>query len=95
MALYFITKDCESCFDIEGIKSIMKIKKLKKLTVFKARRMIHHDYFYCKHFGIIGEVGEGCGKDCNYYIPLNGKSGRCKHYGFCYENTEETKTIKL
>jgi hypothetical protein len=43
----------------------------------------------------VGEVGEGCGKFCQQYKPLNGKNGRCKHYGYVYEQTDKVKLLKL
>lgn len=29
--------------------------------------------------------GEGCGKECSYYKPRNGKNGRCRFSRNCYE----------
>jgi hypothetical protein len=43
----------------------------------------------------MGEVGEGCGKFCEYYKPRNGKNvRRCRHSANC-EADENPITIKL
>ena len=42
----------------------------------------------------IGEVGE-CGNHCEAYKPNNNKNGRCKHYGYTYEQTDKFKTLKI
>lgn len=93
--LYFREHEDESCYNEKALKIMMKKFGCKQQKVFEAKRMTHHDYFFCKEFGEIGEVGESCGSVCPKYIPNNGKNGRCKHYGYLYEKTEKSKIIKL
>ncbi len=72
-----------------------KSDNLTEIEVIKAKRDTGQGYFFCKHFGSVGEVGQGCGKSCEAYKPRNGKSGRCIHSGYCYTYTDDKKTIKI
>lgn len=65
----------------------MKERELVEITVSEAERDLGSSYFYCWACGEVGEKGESepvCGKNCDDYEPRNGKSGCCKHRGFCY-----------
>jgi hypothetical protein len=73
----------------------MKDNEINEMVVFEARRETGTGYFYCREYMEVGEVGESCGKFCAHYKPLNGKNGRCKHYGYVYEQTEKSKLLKL
>jgi len=42
------------------------------------------NYFWCKHYGEVGEKNDHCGRSCPAYDPKNGKSGCCKHFGKAY-----------
>ena len=88
MKLYFQKYD-ERCYTLEYHRQYMIENNLKELQLFEAKRETGSDYFYCKHYQEIGEVGEGCGKLCDSYRPLNGKNGRCSHYGYVYEQTDQ------
>jgi len=87
--LYFSECDDEHCYHLAYHKEYMKENELKEMKVFEAKRETGTDYFYCKKFNDIGEVGESCGKFCDAYKPNNGKNGRCKHYGYCYVPTDK------
>jgi hypothetical protein len=91
---YFPSENAEICTDIAGIRAYMKERDLTELTVFEAKRETGTGYFFCQAVGTCGEVGN-CDRLCPDYIPNNGKSGRCKHYGYVYEATEKTRTVKL
>ena len=92
--LYFAQngEDDAACFSLDYHKWYMDYHNLDSLTLFEAKRETGTGYFFCKHFGQSGEVGE-CGKTCEAYKPNNGKNGRCNHYGYCYEQTD--KKIKI
>jgi len=91
MKLYF-DKDGESCYPLEHYLEVMKEFDLKEMELFEAKREIGSEYFFCKEYQEVGETRESCGKSCEGYKPNNGKSGRCKHYGYVYEATD-TKII--
>lgn len=56
------------------------------IEVTEAVRETGVDYFFCKYIQEVGIRGEGmCGRECKGYLPINGKSGRCKHWGYTYE----------
>jgi hypothetical protein len=99
MSKYYFRDDDEddgvNCYQKSAIIEQMKDEGLTELTVIEAKRETSMGYFFCQEWGEVGEVGESCGKQCDKYIPNNGKNGRCKHYGWCYEPTERTKTFKV
>lgn len=84
------------CCPIEGHLEYMKDNNIKQMTVYRAKRVVGSDYFYCKQLGEIGEKAEGgCGIFCGEYKPRNGKSGCCKFRGFVYEETEEELILNI
>jgi hypothetical protein len=50
--------------------------------------------FFCKEFDAVCDVGE-CGKMCEKYTPNNGTNGRCRYYGYVYEETDIERTITI
>lgn len=94
MKLYF-AKESELCYPISVHKDIMRFDEISELEVFEAKRETGTGYFFCTEFLEVGEVGEGCGKQCDSYKPRNGKNGRCKHSGSTYEQTEILKKLKI
>lgn len=50
-------------------------------------------YFFCEFAGAIGEDGS-CGKQCEGYEPINGKSGKCHNKGLLY-TSGDVKTFKI
>jgi hypothetical protein len=95
MKLYFSELNDGLCETISSIKEEMKEQGIAEMDVFEAKIEYGNGYFYCREFGDIGEVGEGCGKMCDKYSPRNGKNGRCRFSGHTYEQTEIKRTIKL
>jgi len=71
----------------------MKNNNLTEMVVNKAEKITLDDMFWCKEYEAPSEKGE-CSRFCEGYIPRNGKSGICKHYGFFYTEGEEI-IIKL
>jgi hypothetical protein len=89
---YFSDLDEEMAYTKEYLINEMKERNLTELNVSLAEREIGVDYFFCKAVGEVGSKppeGEPCGKECENYEPRNGKSGCCRHWGFCYEPGKE------
>ena len=85
---YFTELDETRCFTLVNIIQDMLEQGSDKLKVWEAIRETGSDYFYCKAFETVGMKGEHydkCGKECDQYIPRNGKSGLCKFKSHCYE----------
>ena len=84
MAKYYFGDDQEHCYTLDYfIEQLDDVNP--EITVYPAKILIGEDVYYCKEFGEVGEVGDGCGKDCNKYEPRNGKNGRCRYSNNCYE----------
>ena len=81
---YFSDNEEERCYTIDYFREQLN-DGLNELTVYPAQMVTGLDAYYCKFFGEIGEVGEGCGKICSEYKPRNGKNGRCIYSNNCYE----------
>lgn len=85
--MFFSEHDDEMCSTVDYWKDYMSENFVDKLILYLAERETDTDYFYCKEYSAVGEKGE-CGKSCEGYKPNNGKNGRCKHFGYCYDMTE-------
>jgi hypothetical protein len=87
---YFYEQDDWECTTIEFIKDMISANGLIEKEVYKANRMIGQGVFFCTKHRECGEVGESCGiNKCDDYKPRNGKSGKCKNSGYCYEVGEK------
>lgn len=82
------------CADLKFLIDYMKDFHLSEMELTEAVRETGKGYFFCKHFGEVGEVGESCGKFCEKYSPLNKKNGRCIHSGYCYDYTNKKYLLK-
>ena len=92
---YFSDMDEESCYELSVIYEQMGEQGYDELTVFPAKMLIGHGVYWCSYFFEVGEVGLGCGKECEEYKPRNGKNGRCRYSNNCYEPiTNKPITIK-
>lgn len=80
---YFRRIDDELCFTKEYHLQNMN-EGQTELEVFEATPVNDESFFYCKAVGEMGETGN-CGFCCDDYSPCNGKNGRCRHKGKCYE----------
>ena len=70
-------------------------KQLSEISLCKAERVTGTIFFFCREYLEVGEVG-GCGRGvCDKYIANNGRGGRCKHYGYVYDKTDEVIVVKL
>ena len=87
--LYFNSEDLTTCHTLGYWRSYMVENDVSNMLLIEAKRQIVIDMFYCKAFETVGEIGMSCGYKCEEYDPMNGKSGRCTHYGFLYEATNK------
>jgi len=83
---YFQSVDSEGCYSSDYFQDLMELDDLNEIEVFQAVIIVGLDHFWCSNFGMSGEVGEGCGKECDHYSPRNRKSGRCRHSSNLYEH---------
>ena len=96
MKLYFSKLDDERCYTLSDIKKDMRGLELNELEVTEAKRMTGQGWFFCTKIQYSDEVDfSGCGKTCECYSPRNGKNGRCRYSGYCYEPTDNKRIIKL
>ncbi len=87
--LYFYEQDSEMCLTRGAIEDKMVDDEITEKEVFLAKMEVGTGVFYCKEYGKIGEVGQGCGKECKLYIPRNKKNGRCVHSSNVYNPTKK------
>jgi hypothetical protein len=92
---YFREDDDERCFLKKDIIVDMRENGPDQLKICEAKRTTGEGYFWCSIFQEVGEVGQGCGRFCSDYKPRNGKNGRCRYSGHCYEPTEKSEIVKL
>ena len=96
MKYYFTELDDERCYPLKIIKEDAREENLSEIEVTEAKRVTGQGYFYCSKFKDSGETGELCGsRICKLYSPRNGKSGRCRYSGYCYEPTDKKRVIKI
>lgn len=88
MKKYFSHNSQDECFGIDYYIDEMKEFDIEEMIVIEAVIDRSKDYFFCTEYMECGTIGE-CGKYCKGYSPRNGKSGCCKHRGYCYEHGDE------
>ena len=93
---FFFRKDDESCWKLDAHIDYMLFNRITEIDLFLAERETNASYFFFNYFGEVGEKTEGgCTKLCKGYESRNGKSGVCKYYGYTYERTDRSFTLKL
>ena len=92
--LYFLKEGDELCHPKEYYENAMRSHGWTELTVLQAEPQHNTGFFWCRHFGEIGEIGEVCGKSCKEYDPRNGRSGACKDFRLPMTAGKEV-TLKL
>lgn len=93
---YYFNGNDENCYPKQYHLDYMKENEIKEMKVFVAKVERGIGVFFCTEFSEIGDANNGtCGKMCEHYKPRNGKKGICKNYGYVYENTEKSITLKL
>ena len=94
---YFCDEMDEECvYELGEIISYMKENKLNEAHLHKPIRMTGVDYYFCdatNEVCIHGEEYYDCGKECENYLPYNGKSGCCRHRKSCYEPDDKMIVI--
>jgi hypothetical protein len=92
---YYFQKYDENCYPLSYHLDYMKENDIKEMEVFEAKAEFGTGMFFCRKYGEIGETNGTCGKLCGCYIPNNGKNGRCKFYGYTYEQTDKKIILKV
>lgn len=95
MSRLYFDEDAEYCNPLKSHYEQMREEGITEKTVYEAEIMIGEPFYFCSFFGEVGEVGEGCGKDCSEYKPRNGKNGRCKFSKNCYTPNDKFKILKI
>jgi hypothetical protein len=93
MKFYFREDNDEVCYLKKQIIEDMKEEGINELKIIEAKRVTGESYFWCTVNQEVGEIGQGCGRFCNQYKPRNGKNGRCRFSGYCYELTDKIITL--
>lgn len=92
--LFFIDGRDEVCYNLKAIVDIMKYEGLTSIDLIMAKEEKGTGFFFCKHFGEVGEKGH-CGANCGGYKARNGKAGICVHHGSVYSHTDYKCTYRL
>lgn len=90
---YFHNNDSEFCYQKEYFREFVD-PKTGILEVFEAKILTGTGFFFCQELELVGESGDGCGRECIYYEPRNGKNGRCRLSGPVYEQGKKI-TLKF
>ena len=94
--LYFSKLDDERCYRLNTIKALMDDAGINEMEITEAKRITGEPFFYCTKYKAMSEVGDTCSRLwCADYSPRNGKNGRCRYSGYCYEKTDVKRIIKI
>jgi len=89
--LYCLESDDEMFFTKEYFESMLEPGQ--EMELIEGEPFKEQGYFWCRYYDTQGESGE-CGKICDAYDPINGKSGRCKYHTYTfYRPTDKAITI--
>lgn len=71
----------ELCYRLDYYKDLIKSGEYEgDLYLVQAKADFGNGFFYCSEYSTVGEVIEsGCGVTCEFYLPRNSVSGRCRH----------------
>jgi hypothetical protein len=94
MAKFYFQKDDDSCYTLQFHLEYMRENYIEEMEVFEAKREYVEGYFFCKKLSEVSK-SDNCGRYCDNYKPLNGKSGRCIHYGYLYEPIEKSIILHI
>ena len=75
---YFRNINDEICYTLDYHLSDAKDEGLKEIELFEAIPEKVEGFYYCKAVEAPAEK-DFCGKNCEDYIPRNGKNGMCRH----------------
>ncbi len=90
---YYFREDQEHCHSLDFLIDNMKDKGLDTMELTEGQRDYRSDYFYCRHYSLVGEKGD-CGKDCKIYKPRNGRNGICMEHRPTYTSDGKKFTLK-
>lgn len=95
MKMYFNFNHSDYCHSLSYWKQYLIDEQIKELELEEAERDLGSGVFFCtKHLAVGQTSDSGCGKICDDYSPRNGKNGRCKFSGYCYDTNDNKITIK-
>lgn len=82
--LYFENEDAEFCHNLKHFIQEAEIENRTTISLHSAYPLKDEsEYGWCMHYGTTIEKGD-CGYECKAYLPVNGKSGKCKNKGILY-----------
>lgn len=93
MKLYFRSIDDTGCYSLEYHLECAKEEELEEIELYEAIPDPDKDHAWCNEFDALIEPGD-CGRICEKYDPINGKSGKCRSKVGCYEHGEKV-TFKV
>ena len=92
---YFPEFEEDTAYSKDYIIEEMKEMGLTECKVAIGEKDNTKDYFWCRAFMEVCDNflsrDESCGRECGQYNPKNGKSGCCRHKGYCLIPGEEFK----
>lgn len=96
MKYYFENIGSERCYTKDYFVELMKEIGIKEMQVYPAKIITGGSLAWCFEADKPIETGRacGCGKECEFYKPRNGKNGRCRFSKNCYEPEEKPILIK-
>lgn len=93
MKYYFSDLDDNGCFAMNYWLSYAADEGLEEITLYEAIPDPIKDVAWCNEYDGPLYGGE-CGRICDKYDPINGKSGKCRSKVGCYEHGEKV-TVKI
>lgn len=93
MKYYFSDLDDSGCYTMAYWLDRAEKEGLKEMELYEAIPDPDKDHAWCNEFDALIEPVE-CGKQCERYNPINGKSGKCRYKVGCYEHGEKV-TVKI
>jgi len=75
------------------LKDLFFSKEISADTVVEIQKINYGGARYCPEIDEEFIIGTDCRKECDFYNPCNGKSGRCRHLKNTYIGTGEMVTV--
>ena len=72
--------DSDVACSAEDMWEMFRDSDEQAVILWAAKSEYNTGFFYCAEYAQMGEVGEGCGKECFAYKPKNGVKGVCSHF---------------
>lgn len=76
----------ERCFELQDHIDYMLDEGLNELELTEAEKDTSSGYGWCGDVEDFLDLSDNpCGKHCTSYKPINGRNGKCRWKGDCYE----------